>query len=134
MLAVSAFWSASVAGAASPGQVVGLFTITGGECGRGPCTLAMSGTVTLTAASGKTYRIRVNRHNRLKRSAGQFSRSVPAGSYTITDRVSKARGGGNCLIYGTDHSLRLKSNLSPTTTVSIRTGKKTYVRINCFGH
>jgi hypothetical protein len=93
----------------------------------------MSGTVMLTSRSGKTYRIRVNPRDKLKRSAGRFRRSLPYGTYAVADTVSKDRGEGNCPIFHTRRTLGIPST-PPVTMLRIHSGKTTYIRINCFGH
>lgn len=53
----------------------------------------MSGIVTFAGAAGKTYRVRVNRRDKLARSAGRFRLELPPGSYKVSDLVSRDRGG-----------------------------------------
>jgi hypothetical protein len=128
----------SLAGAAgSPHQarIVGLFTITGGGCMPSGCTDAMSGVVRLTSAAGKSYRVRVDRRDRLRRSAGRFRLALPPGSYAIGDQVSSARGGGTCPIFRSMRDLGLPSNpFKSLTKITVIAQRPTYLRINCFGH
>lgn len=115
--------------------MAGIFTITGGRCPSSGCEDAMSGVVTLTSGSGTVRRIGVDAKNpfayRLER--GRFAARLPAGTYRISDTVSKARGGGTCPVFVTRRLLQIAAPPHPVVDISIRSGERTYVRINCFG-
>lgn len=76
-------------GLPSQGKLIGMFTITGGMCGRGSCEYAMSGVATLTGADGHVHRINVGTAHpldvRLKKA--RFSVSLAPGTYRIKDRL-----------------------------------------------
>jgi hypothetical protein len=131
---------ADATGQPARGQLVGLFTLTGGSCkhaGRlAGCELAMSGVVTLTTAAGKVRRIKVGmKHpSDLRLKNGRFRASLPGGIFQISDRVSKHRGGGTCGVYATGPGFDISNPFAPVTSISIKPGNRTYVHINCFGH
>lgn len=122
------------------GELVGLFTITGGRCpGRhraSPCEDAMSGVVKLTSATGMLLRINVDGKNPLdvRLRSGRFSATLLPGAYQISDRVNATRGGGSCPVFLTGRRFRLTAQSRRIKTITIDPGKKTRVRINCVGH
>jgi hypothetical protein len=117
------------------GELTGVFTITRGGCLPKGCEDAMSGVVTLTSANGVVRQIDVNTKHPLDVNIqhGRFELSLPSGGYRISDRVSKARGGGTCPAFLTDSSQVIDSS-HPVSAVSVGPHKRTYIRVNCFGH
>jgi hypothetical protein len=118
------------------GEVAGIFTITGGLCPGAGCEDAMSGVVMLTSASGTVRRIAVDSQNPLdyRLAQGRFAAGLPVGRYRISDEVSKARGGGACPVFVTGRRLQIPAPPHAVSAISIQNDKRTYVRINCFGH
>ena len=117
------------------GELTGVFAITGGCCLPNGCEDAMSGVVTLTGANGVVHQVDVNtKHPRdVGIEHGHFALSLPSGRYRISDRVSEVRGGGTCPVFLTDSSQIIDSR-HPVSAVSVAPHKRTYVRVNCFGH
>lgn len=89
--------------------------------------------MTLTRRTGRVYRIKVGMKppsdRRLKK--GEFSASLPRGTYGISDRIA---GGGSCGVYVTGRGFRISNPFMPVTSISIKSGRPTYVHINCFLH
>jgi hypothetical protein len=117
------------------GELTGVFMITGGGCLPNGCEDAMSGVVTLTGANGVVHQIDVNANHPLETGLehGRFTLSLRSGRYRISDTVSKARGGGTCPVFLTTEAQTIDSR-HPVSAVSVGPHKRTYVRVNCFGH
>jgi len=139
-LALTALLAGPAIGRRGESKLVGLFTITGGQCehGRrsGACEDAMSGSVKLTGPTGRVVRMDVDSKNPLdiRLKSGRFSTELAPAKYQISDSVNASRGGGICPVFLTGPSFKLTASSVATRTVTISAGQHTRIRINCFGH
>jgi hypothetical protein len=134
ILAVTAVPGFAAAGSRDSGKLKGLFTFSAGGH-----TWAIRGVVTLVDHAGRVHRIEVDRQGDPHLKAGRFSESLSLGTYRISchshrHRFGDCRDGGGCGAYLSGDHFDIGNPSRPVTTIKIRAGRTTDVRINCFGH
>jgi hypothetical protein len=137
-VSIAATPQVEAAGSSARGRLMGRFTATGGGgCNRGSshrCERSdrLWGVVILTSRSGRVYRIKdsMKRSGRSDLGQGEFSTSVPRGTYRISDTTA----GGRCGVYLTGPRFWISNPVTRVTSISITPARSTYVNIACSRH